>query len=902
MQIFSLDDGQTLDLPASTSEWLVVKEFWVGVLNKLAKFMVKYLGTKYESVEEQADILLQEVDVEAVARRTDTKPLLALLEIVLTCGVHCKLKENCVMQVLQLRKDQQQVMMSSIQRLKGKHQKPKSSSSSSSQSTSSTSSSGSSDSSINEKLESLRQSKEHAVSQLQHAQKTNAALSDRNSELVSLVTQLEDQLASMSVDYKHVKAQYDAITEKHASEAQKASGENLDLTSPLRFMASSKVATEENNQLKAKLSTQEKTISTLQTQLNALAPYVSKVRELEDEIEMLKEKSRSAEQIERVTRKFEAKSTELANALLKLKQLEDALEQAQKTSCDFEATARQVPQLKAKLDQYKAEMVTLHSKLADASVSAHSQTDVLALQEKLQSYALQCEQHAAIVASLEREKDSLVQALKSKPVTSAATAVQDSTASGAPAAITRKNSLAAECGRGSLQQFGKGGKLSEAAAQLERDLVAAKEETESVKLDLEDRLDTMTRLKDKFQADYVATSEQLRAAKTEVADLEEKLSTASNALMASKEENESISKQYTSLKDKLSSLESVVSSLEKESLEYKEKLVDSENKFEIAEADFNAKFDALNDQLTQSQDKLDQVQSKWEQSVEETRRLDSEKKFAQEELCEAQTRLETLTSDLAAQQDANQSLEAELDELKHVKAQLDGQIANGEMELAALQEELQERMDRELAAVESSLSLQNEVSNLNALVESRDAELTTMQHELEKARANEELISVIGALRNQVVHQKKMIKTQQEEQRAIVASYHNLGMELLQLKIGGIPTPESAITSSPAKFSNASTTLLTMTPTKMRGTSAAKSAKVGMKSTLDFTKGLVSPTSAKGISPLKSRVPLREQKLNQIQSINADEPTIKQRRMTMAQSALERRPRNSLVASALAKR
>lgn len=919
-------------MPPSGSEWLVLKKFWVDVLSTLAKFTVKYLGSIHSTVEDQLDAFLQIIDVESIARQTSTAPLLALLELILTCGVHCKLKENCVMQVLQLRKDQQAVMMASIQSVKAKHIKPKSSSTSQAGS----SSSSVSDADLKARYVALKQAKEQVSGQLQHAQKSNAALADRNNELVTLVTQLEEQLGSMTVDYKHMKAQHDVMTEKKLQEEQKVTGEALDLTSPLRFMASSKVASEENTHLRATVSTHEKTISTLQTQLNALSPYVSKVRELEDEIEMLKEKSRSADQVERITRQLATKSSELTNTLLKVKQLEEALEQAQKTSGEHEAIARQVPQLKAKLDQYKNEMVSLHSKLANASSSRDPSAEIAELHEKLQLYALQCEQHAAIVASLEREKDSLVHAaLRAKPTPAAH---QDSSAT------SSKMSLASEA-RGSLQHLvGKNSKSSEAHAQLEKELSAAKEALETVKMDLEDQLDTMTRLKEKFQADYISSSEQLRAANTEISELNKKVKSLDESLAVSNEEKASsiaernaLQSERTTLQTSLNALNDTVKLLETQKslsesqmkslnetlaqTRVENSTLSSETttlKSEISNLkaqneQIEARVVSAESQLSAGEDKLvelestraadeerftsrlAEIQAELDSTAEKSSQLADEAELAKTELHRAQNHLEQLSAELSAQQDQCQALAGELDEVKHAKTELDGHVANMEMEHAELEETLQEFMNRELAAVESSLSLQNEVENLNSLIESRDAELTTMQQELEKAKANEELISVIGALRTQVVAQQKVIAAHKDETSAIVASYHRLGMELLHYKIGGIPQPESVITTTFAPLSSPRRAVKPQTP-KSR---ASPKSKVSVTSK-------TSPNSK--LTPSK-RLPLREQQMNHLFSQGLQVPgsscgdfNPKPRRLTMAQKALESRPRTSLAAAALSRK
>ena len=886
------------------------------------------MGSFHSSVEEQADVLLQDIDVEAIARRISTAPLLALLELVLTCGMFCKLKENCVMQIMQLRKDQQSVMMSSIQRIKAKHQKPKSSSNAQSSASSSMSMTD-----LKERYVALKQAKEHTSSQLQQAQKSNLALTDRNNELVTLVTQLEEQLASLTVDYKQVKTQFDVLAEKKMQEDQKVSGDGLDLASPLRFMASSKVAVEENSQLRATVSTQEKTISTLQTQLSALSPYVSKVRELEDEIEMLKEKSRSADQVDRVTRKLEAKTTELTNALMKSKKLEEALEQAQKTSAEHETVARQVPQLKAKLDQYKNEMVSLHSKLADASSSRDSNAEIAVLQEKVQSYALQCEQHASIVADLEREKHSLLQALRVKP------AARDSSASSA--ASGAKPSLAAEA-RGSLQGFvNKNVKSSEAQAQLEKELSAAKEAMETVKMDLEDQLDTMTRLKEKFQSDYIATSEQLRTANAEIVDIGHQVKTLNESLAKQREENIALSAERDTMQGtiselkaqngqleakvgvmdtKIGSLEAVNTDLESQlqnSMSAIAKAQEERDSLQTSVTDLKSKFveleaanGALESQVKAGESKLTeicgardaekeslnarlaQIQADLDQSYAISERLASETELMKAELREAQNRLEELSTENAAQQDQIQAFTAEMDEIKHEKAQLEGEIANMEMERSGLEETLQEFMNRELAAVESSLSLQNEVENLNSLIESRDAELTTMQQELEKAKANEELISVITALRTQLITQQKVIKAQKEETAAIIVSYHRLGMELLQYKIGGIPEPQLPTTTTFAPLSP----LRRVATQKSAVRASPKSNKTGLKVTSPNRK----------LTPSK-QLPLREKQMNHmfnqgLQIPSGTDCAVKPRRLTMAQRALETRPRTSLAATAIAKR
>jgi chromosome segregation ATPase len=834
----------------------MMKEFWIGILTKLARFMVKSMGTKYATLDEQIDVLVGEVDTEALARSSSTVPLLSLLEVVLCCSVHSKLKENCVLQVLQLRKDQQQAMMESIQRLKAKHLKAKTCVASSSVEPSSAILD------YKERYIALQKSKDQLSLQLSSVQKSNSVLGDRNAELVSLVTQLESQLNSMSSDYKQTKAQLEGLEEKNQPQ-------EVDLASPLRFVASSKVASEENAQLRLTISAHEKTISTLQQQVSSLSGYVSKVRELEDVVEMLKEKSRSADQLDRTSRKLEARTTELANALAKAKQLEEQVDVITKQANDHEHVAKQVPQLKSKLDQYKAEIVSLHSKMTDASMTQGTRAeDVQVFKDKLQTYAIQIEHQSSIISTLEREKDDLMQVIRSRPVMTSKTSSNNLSAlSGS--SQPQKASFASET-RSTLQQML--GKNKKADAELEKELAATKESMDYLKMDLEDRLDTMERLKEKFQCDYVSTADQLRITKSEMTKMEDMVKTQKETLERVLAENETFSHERSNLKDVVAALEEKNRTIgsQKEVIQFE--LATLEKKFLDLDSSFAQERAMLTSQVKQ-------LQSKCAQSVEEGRRLTEEVEYVKRELSETMAQLEILSAESATQQDQHQELVSELDQVKHDRAQLEGQMANMEMEHRTLEETLQEFMDRELAAVENSLSLSNEVQNLKTVVESRDAELTAMYVELEKAKVNEEMINVIKALRAQVLNQHKQISAHKEELRAIVASYHKLGMELLQFKIGGIPKPTAT------------------TATKSMTTTATG---------FSYTPPAANKISSCKITPSK-RVPLKDKSNNQLAMVQiptgpCTDANNKSRRMTMAQRALETRPRGPLAAAALAKR
>ena len=852
-----------------------MKEFWITVLDKLSRFIVKYIGSVCATVDEQLDSLMSEVDTEQLSRLVSTSPLLVLLELVLMCSMHCKLKENCVFQVLQLRKDQQAAMMASIQSWKQKFKRQAPASTSSSSSLSSTSSQ---EGEYKERYAAMKSKCDQLQAQVQSMQRTHGAMSERNAELVTLVTQLETQLASVTSDCKQARVHIEQLESKQVL----ASGDQLDMSSPVRFIASSKVAADENAQLRSTIAAQEKSMASLHAQVASLSQYVSKVRELEDEVEMWKEKGRSADQVERIARKFEAKSSELANALAKVKQVEDQLEAAQKQSADFESVAKQVPQLKSKLDQYKDEIVSLHSKMAETSMKQDSRADGMQeLKDKILAYELQVEQHASIVASLEKENESLVQAMRSqRPVmgsksSSSSLAAQVPTSSSSSSipslSSTTGNSKASSEAKSSLgQQLARGvgtggGKITE----LEKELASAKDALDSVKLDLEDRLDTMTRLKDKFQSDFVASSEQIRQLKVEKSQLDERV----HGLLA---ENGKLSTTISTLNATITALESNVSALQVGKMELEGVLASTKESFQSAEI-------AAREEKEQLSAQLKQAQLKCAQSVEEARLLGSESEFVKNELAEARASIESLSAEAASHQDQCVALSHELEEVKHDKSTLSGQLANLEMECETLEETLQDYMDRELAAVESSLSLQNEVQNLTSLVESRDAELTVMQQEMEKAKQSEELITIITALRAQLVAQMKKITMLKEEQRSIIASYHALGMELLQFKIGGIPKPLTTTTTTTYTPSSTSTN-------QPLSNCSSKSSKTPSKST---------PST---------RVPLKEKSVNQmpllgqIPAVPCSDANPKMRRISMAQRALESRPRTSLVAAALAKR
>ena len=351
-----------------------------------------------------------------------------------------------------------------------------------------------------------------------------------------------------------------------------------------------------------------------------------------------------------------------------------------------------------------------------------------------------------------------------------------------------------------------------------------------------------------------------------------------SAIAKAQEERDSLQTSVTDLKSKFVELEAANGALESQVKAGESKLT------EICGAR-DAEKESLNARLAQIQADLDQ-------SYAISERLASETELMKAELREAQNRLEELSTENAAQQDQIQAFTAEMDEIKHEKAQLEGEIANMEMERSGLEETLQEFMNRELAAVESSLSLQNEVENLNSLIESRDAELTTMQQELEKAKANEELISVITALRTQLITQQKVIKAQKEETAAIIVSYHRLGMELLQYKIGGIPEPQLPTTTTFAPLSP----LRRVATQKSAVRASPKSNKTGLKVTSPNRK----------LTPSK-QLPLREKQMNHmfnqgLQIPSGTDCAVKPRRLTMAQRALETRPRTSLAATAIAKR
>jgi chromosome segregation ATPase len=875
-----LVEEANLDAPPCANEWLVMKEFWLGVLNRLARFVVKNMGSIHSSVEEQMGEFESEVDVEALARGSNPAAVKALLELVLACGVHCKLKENCVFQVLQLRKDQQQVMMESIQRFKSKHLKARVVVASSS----TTAPAAHAD--YRERYHQLKQAKDQLQTQFQSAQKSNSILSERNGELATLVTQLEAQLETVTSDYKSVKLELDSMTEKQNS----AKTEEVDLASPMRFVASSKVASEENTQLRATIGAHEKTIASLQQKLSSLSPYVSRVRELEDEVEMLKEKSRSADQLERTNRKLEAKTIELANAMNRVKVLESQLDALAKSSAEYEHVAKQVPQLKTKLDQYKTELVALHSKITDASVLDSQSIDTKALTDKLQMATIQLEHQTSIISSLEREKEELLSALRTRPIapsSSSGTAPLVSKTSPGQLNVAssslgnQKMSLASE-NRNTFQQQLRGGRGRETVDQLEKELSSTKEEKESLRLDLEDKLDTMERLKEKFQGDYVATVAQLREARAELAQKDEasllaqaKAQEMSVLLKATEARMSVLSEECGALKHECACLKA-----EREDWKAKSSETLAENAglraevAKVSKALTQLESSSANDKA-QLNSKLKQQQAKSEQFEEDMRRLSAEVTVLKTDLEESHCKLETLSAELATQQDVVQSLSAELDEVKHEKAQVEGDLANLELESASLEETLKTFMDRELTVVERSHALENEVLNLQALVESRDAELTVMQEELEKARLNDELIAVIKALRTQLTAQNKQIALHKEELRAVVTSYHKMGMELLQFKIGGLPQPTDLST----------------------GTAPHASIKT-------TASGWGSMKEAQKTTPSK-RIPLKDKSnlpLGQIPNGVCADTNNKTRRMTMAQRALETRPRGSLAAIALSKR
>lgn len=890
------DAGTKVEPVPQSEHWLVVKEWWISVVTRLAKFMIKIPGALATTEDDQVEQVLAEVEIEAIAQRKSPAALLPLLEIILSCSVQCKYKENCIMQIMQLKAEQQKAMMASIQRTMALYHPKKITKPSAPSASGNPTSSDPVSHDITYKE--LYVKAKHAKDQLQ-AEKTN--LTEQNAQLLTLVSQLETQVNILSAESKQQKSTIEEL--QHKQETQ------LDLSSPLRFNVSSKVVAQENDTLRASIAAHEKTINTLQQQLSSLSVYVTKSKELEDEVEMLREKSMAASQLERVSRQLEAKGKELAGALAKSKQLEEQLEAAQKRAGEQETIAKQVPQLKKRVEGYKEEIATLHTKLMEASRNQGSKSEETeALKTQLQNYVDQAEQYKAVVAALEHDKAELNEALRLRPV-----ALPAPQAATKPYPSSQKSTLGSEMrSLGSMLPASKG-RQDEQVAQLTKELAAARDASDSLKLDLEDQLDSVSRIKESIQAEYMKTSDSLRSAdealvvlRTEFAQLyqernniqaeleserakraevEAKIAEVSNALAHKETElarlQESSTAFETSAKEQKQRLESQIGELNgalarlsEQQTQNVSKIAELNSTLATREREHQALATSSSEEKTALANQVKQIQQRNAQSVEEVRRTKEALTIAEHELDAALVKVEAATHDLSTQQDENHELNTQLDDLRHQRADLERQIANMELEREEMEGGLQEYMNRELAAVESSIHLKNEAKALTEMLDAKEAELATIQAgQAEVMKMNEDLAQVTKALRAQLIAQQKDLTQLKQEEQAVVQAYQSLGLAYIELKMGGVPKPPTSKTPEAQGFS--------FSPSK--ATSSPNTKSTGST----------------------SRIPLKERSSNiavaSVPSGPCGPTSTKARRLTMAEKALARRPGHVAPASALTK-
>eukprot|EP01119_Soliformovum_irregulare_P000273 TRINITY_DN10201_c0_g1_i3.p1 TRINITY_DN10201_c0_g1~~TRINITY_DN10201_c0_g1_i3.p1 ORF type:complete len:573 (-),score=171.20 TRINITY_DN10201_c0_g1_i3:355-1929(-) len=345
----------------------------------------------------------QDLDSSAIAREGNVQEIQKLVQLILGAAVECDEKIKWIGNIMKMEPASQRQLMVLIEQILNNHQKEKSLS----MDRSDVRNHAEDDDffrELDEKATFAQQNEEHLKQQFKQLQSDYDSLQSAHSQQSQEKEALLEMVRNLEESLKEAKAA-DPLSPVPQHK------EDPDLA---RRAAEVERLLSEESRLHSELDIRDGIIADLKKKLEEANKQSSQVRQLQDELDILREKSAHVDTLEDRLKKFEKRVESIQDLKRQIQLLEEQNEGHLKTKIVLEEAAKKIPLYKTQLERYKEQLTAL---TAEGSSSAslledkNAEVDTLRLDneklvQEVKNKATQIERLKAQMETMKQEQES----------------------------------------------------------------------------------------------------------------------------------------------------------------------------------------------------------------------------------------------------------------------------------------------------------------------------------------------------------------------------------------------------------------------------------------------------------------------------------------------------------------
>eukprot|EP01117_Protostelium_nocturnum_P005530 TRINITY_DN1998_c0_g1_i1.p1 TRINITY_DN1998_c0_g1~~TRINITY_DN1998_c0_g1_i1.p1 ORF type:complete len:699 (+),score=315.14 TRINITY_DN1998_c0_g1_i1:68-2164(+) len=337
------------------------------------------------------------VDPNVIVKEGDKEEMNKLIQLILAVAIECENKIEYIQNIMKMDSQYQRELMVSIEKIMLNHQKQRGNLSSPSIELNRTKSSEnflSDNDDYRSKFEKLSLQYNELLSEHSIAQSEHEHLISEKNNLSAALKNLEETVTSLQV--------------QKVNEEQNAQKKAEESALEQNFKKEQEKLMNENMKLHEELHEKENLISDQKKKLEENNKALSEARILRDEVDILREKAASVEDLEDRLKKTQKKADAAADLRKQLKAIEEQSEQYLKSNLEHEESAKKLPILKKQIDEYKDQLLHLTAKSQSLKASLDKKENELnQLKKESQEYKSDREEQKNQIRSLKREIEQL---------------------------------------------------------------------------------------------------------------------------------------------------------------------------------------------------------------------------------------------------------------------------------------------------------------------------------------------------------------------------------------------------------------------------------------------------------------------------------------------------------------
>mmetsp|Transcript_45648 Transcript_45648/g.74433 ORF Transcript_45648/g.74433 Transcript_45648/m.74433 type:complete len:837 (-) Transcript_45648:309-2819(-) len=588
-----------------------------------------------------------------------------------------------------------------------------------------------------------------------------------------------------------------------------------------RIKKTSVFAESQTHEVRAQLHDNERTISDLRAKVADLSKAAQENRSLRDELDVVKAKLVQSAKDEAALDKYKKLAATAADLKKQLKDSEEQMNSYIEKNMEYEEQLKKIPNLKSQIENYRQQLVTLEGKSSEVQVT-------------LQKKEFELNKVKETVATLTSEKDRQRQELE-------AARLKVSQLS------SRANGHANDDEDGDFDANGLAELLTPEIkakiARLEHEnkmLRSTSQDSERMEM-MEAQLADATRLKTKFEQDYLSANQKLLQFESDVQALQNRNTTLEVESAAASRKADS---SFVSSRVESTHLLEQIDTLQKEGDQLRQDLVKAHTAAKVIGKEAMDALRAENEKLTANIEKQSEEMEKLSEETDklkdlDRRRLEELTNLLKEKdtlsrqymtireqisvqdrtVIEQQVALQHKTNEVRRIAEENQSLTSiakhaneQLNGLQHKVAELENKVFQLEKERSNLSikvKEAEDKLTRSGAEIANLLAdksrLESYMKQAKQVIVKQQEDWKTKQKEMrqrdmEKFETN--LEAVTAQLRERDLQIEQLKKSREEEKllmkkenRLVVTAFYEMGLDLLRMR--ALPRLANPVVTSP---------------------------------------------------------------------------------------------------------